>query len=492
MRLKSLIQNLPVLETRGSLEHVDIQDICDDSRTVRKGVLFVAASGVVQDGHSFIKDAVRKNAAAIVLANRDFSFLIPSSIPYILVKDAKAALAVIADVFFGYPYQHVQCIGITGTNGKTTVSFLVREILLSAEKKCGLIGTIGYAVDETMRPLKNTTPGPLEMRRFIKEMVDAGNRYVVMEVSSHALDQERICGLVFRTAIFTNLTQDHLDYHKTMDAYFSAKQKLFHDYVNAQSSLIINTDDPFGARLLRVSKGKKISYGFSKKSDVGIESFRLKHDGSVASIRTPAGPLEISTKLVGRHNLYNILAAVALGVSEGVSSEVIRKSIARVSLVPGRLDRIDSRKGFSVFVDYAHTDDALKNVLESLRVLAHNGRIITVFGCGGDRDKGKRPKMGHVATSLSDYCIITSDNPRSEDPRDIIEQITAGITLKNFEIEIDRRTAIHKALLMARKEDIVLVAGKGHESYQIIKDQVLPFDDKIIVKNIFRELELDV
>jgi UDP-N-acetylmuramyl-tripeptide synthetase len=492
MNIKQIIKDVSVLKMNGSLECLDISGITDDSRNVRQGVLFVAVEGVLQDGHQFIKAAVQGKAAAIILSDEKFLSFIPSQVPVLLVKDAKNALIKITDVFFKMPTQHIHCVGVTGTNGKTTVSFLIRDILLIAGIKCGLIGTIGYKVDDAMQPLRNTTPGIVELRRLMREMIDVGDRYVAMEVSSHALDQDRVAGIDFRSAIFTNLTQDHLDYHKTMEAYFLAKQKLFLEHTNKDSSMIINQDDPYGLRLFNSLKGSKLSYGFSNKSDVSVERFELKKEGSQAILKTPNGILEIKTKLVGRHNLYNILASVAFGISQGIKLDVIAKSIEQTVLIPGRLDRIDSRKGFMVFIDYAHTDDALKNVLESLRVLAHNGRIITVFGCGGDRDKGKRPKMGRVASSLSDVCIITSDNPRSEDPQEIIKQIVAGISSANFEIEADRATAIHKAMLMAEREDIVLIAGKGHETTQIVKDKTFSFSDKAVVLEVLGEMENNV
>ncbi len=461
--------------------------VTSDSRDVKEGVVFVAHRGPFQDGHEYIKDAVIKKASAIILEDRAFLARAKTRIPYILVKDSKKALGQLADAFFGYPYRRIKCVGITGTNGKTTVSYLVRGILNSAGKKCGVIGTIGYRVKEANISLQNTTPGVIELHRLMKKMVDAGNRYAAMEVSSHALDQERIAGIIFKAAIFTNLTQDHLDYHKTMQEYFYAKKRLFKEYVDEGSSLIINADDDFGKRLLKSLRGKKISYGFGPGAKVRVESYGLGREGSYLSVNTPKGALEITTKLIGKHNLYNILAAVAFGITEGISFKNIIKGIEGVSYIPGRLERIDSRKGFSVFVDYAHTDDALKNVLESLRMIIHNGRIITVFGCGGDRDKGKRPKMGRVASDLSDHCIITSDNPRSEEPLEIISEIVGGVVKKNFEVEPDRLLAITRAIEMAEKNDCVLVAGKGHEAYQVIKNKVLPFDDKRVVEGILKK-----
>ena len=354
----------------------------------------------------------------------------------------------------------------------------------AADIKCGLIGTIGYKVLEENIKTNNTTPGVLELHELMSNMVQAGDSYVALEVSSHALDQKRVDGIIFRSAIFTNLTQDHLDYHNTMEDYFLAKQKLFTEYADANTNFIINRDEVFGQRLARSLKGQIWQYGFSSDADVCVIRHELSRGGSQAIIKTPQGVMNITSSLVGRHNLYNIMAAVAFGISEGLESASIKKGIEAVSSVPGRLERIDAKKGFSVFVDYAHTDDALKNVLESLRLILHNGRIITVFGCGGDRDKGKRPKMGRVASAFSDHCFVTSDNPRSEEPAEIIGQIISGMEKNNFEVEPDRFKAIQKALTMAADGDFVLVAGKGHETYQIVKDKTFAFDDKAVALKI--------
>ena len=492
MKLKQLINDIPVVSVEGVLPDQDILGIASDSRQVKEKTLFVAVRGPLQDGHRYIDEALKRKAAAIVLEDRIFLPKEKPSIPTIFVKDSRAALNKLADVFFGFPYQHISSVGITGTNGKTTVTYLVRSILRSTGIKCGLIGTIGYKGSEENRPLPNTTPGVLELHQLFKEMVDAGLTHVAMEVSSHALDQERVEGIIFKSVLFTNLTQDHLDYHKNMETYFKAKEKLFFDYVDTKTHFIINADDLFGQRLLASLRGSVWSYGFSQKARIRATHYELSREGSHLTVDVPGGSLDITTRLVGKHNLYNILAALAFGIAEGLDLMRIKKGIEEVQGVPGRLDCIDSKKGFSIFVDYAHTDDALKNVLESLRVILHNGRIITVFGCGGDRDKEKRPKMGRVAGTLSDYCIVTSDNPRREDPGLIIQGIVAGMDKKNFEIEIDRKAAIQKALRMAQKGDFVLVAGKGHETYQVVKDNILPFDDKAVIIEFMSDSEKNV
>lgn len=492
MNIKELLKGCEVIRAAGvSWEQVKVHGVASDSRDVKEGTLFVATRGSVQDGHRYISDAVTKKAAAIVCEDAAFIPKEAPAIPFILVKDSKEALGQIADIFYGHPYRRIRCVGITGTNGKTTTSYLVKSILDAAGRSCALIGTIGYKITGVNIPSQNTTPGVVELHHLMQEMVDAGNVYVAMEVSSHALDQDRVAGIVFHAAIFTNLTQDHLDYHKDMEEYFRAKQKLFSDGEGGEAHHIINVDDAFGRRIFKDSRGKKLGYGFSK-ADVVVVRSTMGKKVSTATIKTPSGSLDITTKLIGKHNLYNILAAVAFGVSEGLSLDVIRQGVEALHFVPGRLERIESLAGFSVFVDYAHTDDALKNVLESLRSILHNGRIITVFGCGGDRDKGKRPKMGRVASVLSDYCVITSDNPRSEDPQTIIEEIISGIIEKNYEVEPDRRKAIRRAVAMAKSGDFVLVAGKGHETYQVVKDKILPFDDKAVVGEVLAEQERHV
>ncbi|MFH0877380.1 MAG: UDP-N-acetylmuramoyl-L-alanyl-D-glutamate--2,6-diaminopimelate ligase [Candidatus Omnitrophota bacterium] len=483
MKLSELLRGLDIVQRSGP-EEVEIRDVASDSRQVQDGGLFVAVAGSQQNGHRYIPDVLKRNAAAIIFQDSSFFPLREPKIAHILVKDSQQALRQVAGGFFGHPYERLRCVGITGTNGKTTVSYLVHSILAAAGLRAGLVGTIGRRTRDEMKPLTNTTPGIVELHRIFKEMADAGNRIVVMEVSSHALDQERVKGIKFSCVIFTNLTQDHLDYHRDMETYFCAKQKLFTDYVESQTALVLNTDDPFGKRLFQSAKRNVLTYGFSGQADVRSERRVLGQDGSSAMIQIPDGAFEVRTQLVGEHNLYNILAAAAFGVSQGLKPEVIKAGIERLKFVPGRLERIESNKDFLVFVDYAHTDDALKNVLESLRRIVHNGRIITVFGCGGDRDQGKRPKMGSVVSALSDYCIVTSDNPRSEDPQVIIAQIKEGISRKNFETEPDRMIAIQKALNMAQKGDVVLIAGKGHETTQVIGKTVLSFDDKAVVQNL--------
>ncbi|MDD5137246.1 MAG: UDP-N-acetylmuramoyl-L-alanyl-D-glutamate--2,6-diaminopimelate ligase [Candidatus Omnitrophica bacterium] len=482
MRYQELFKNVAMKAVVGRLDDVDIDAIVSDSRRVRKGSLFVALRGPNQDGHDFIDEAVRRQAVAVVLQDRS---RIPSpapQVPCVLVEDSLNTLVILAKNFFGDPCRNLKLVGITGTNGKTTVSYLIKSILEAAARPCGLIGTIGYQVRDKNVHLGNTTPGPLELQRIFQEMKEAGDVYAAMEVSSHALHQGRVAGLSFCAGVFTNLTQDHLDYHKDLEDYFQAKGKLFSESLSADGWSLINADDTYGARLAAARRGRVIRYGFTQGLDVRATDYRLTAQGTRFSVSCSAGALDLETKLIGKHNIYNILAAICLGISQDVGLEDIRRGIEAVTQVPGRLERLTSPRGFHVFVDYAHTDDALKNVLESLRAIAHNGRIITVFGCGGDRDRTKRPKMGRVASSLSDFCVVTSDNPRSEDPQAIIRDILEGMERDNYLVEPDRLEAIRHAMGMAKTGDLVLVAGKGHETYQITGDKVVPFDDREAVR----------
>jgi len=483
--MNALLKGVDVKAVSGSLSGCDIRDVVSDSRRVERGSLFVAVRGSQEDGHHFVEQAAGKGAAAVVFDQESFFSAGPHQVPLVLVSDSHQALVQIAKNYFGDPCGRLKIAGITGTNGKTTVSYLVKSVLEKAGQPCGLIGTIGYQVRQDNRTLQNTTPGPVELQRIFREMVDAGDTYAAMEVSSHALHQGRVDGIVFCAGIFTNLTQDHLDYHEDLEAYFHAKEKLFTGSLDTDGWSLINADDAYGARLIRDGRGQLLRYGLSGGCDVTAQDYEVTAQGSRITIGCPCGLFEIRTKLIGKHNVYNILAAISLGVSQGISAEHIRRGIEAVAAVPGRLERLESPAGFHVFVDYAHTDDALKNVLESLRAIAHNGRIITVFGCGGDRDRTKRPKMGRVASDLSDYCVVTSDNPRHEDPEVIIRDILKGIAKDNYCVETDRAAAIRKAMGLARPGDLVLVAGKGHETCQVVGDRLIPFDDKEVVRKNF-------
>ncbi|MGE5280626.1 MAG: UDP-N-acetylmuramoyl-L-alanyl-D-glutamate--2,6-diaminopimelate ligase [Deltaproteobacteria bacterium] len=459
----------------GLVRGVRVRRITDDSRQVVPGSLFVAVKGEKEDGHRYCLKALKAGAAA-VLVDRPVPGLKAAAV--VRVADTRRALGCLAAAFYGHPDRKLACVGVTGTNGKTTTAFLIRSVFAAAGRRCGLLGTIGYDAGAGLVPMKNTTPGVVELYGVLDGMVRAGCSHAVMEVSSHALEQGRLGGLAFRDAVFTNLTREHLDYHKTMARYFAAKKKLFNEHLAPGAWRVVNRDDAYGARLGRQGKGRLLTYGLSPRADVRARLRRQTWAGSHLDVVTPRGAMQVMTPLVGRHNVYNVLAALAVGVAEGLKNDVLRRGVHGCAAVPGRLERVENDRGIHVFVDYAHTDDALKNVLESLRRIPHNGSIITVFGCGGERDRGKRPRMGRAATRLSDYAVVTSDNPRSEDPEAIIREILGGVVGTRWEVVVDRRRAIGRALARARRGDVVLIAGKGHEACQFIGNAVIPFDDR--------------
>ncbi|MFH1398149.1 MAG: UDP-N-acetylmuramoyl-L-alanyl-D-glutamate--2,6-diaminopimelate ligase [Candidatus Omnitrophota bacterium] len=396
---------------------------------------------------------------------------------FIKVKDSRKALAKLASEFSGNPSSKIKVIGVTGTNGKTTVTYLIEAMLKEAENCPAVIGTINYRFNARTISSKNTTPGPLELQGMLKKMSDQGCDYAVIEVSSHALDQDRVGGINFSSAIFTNLTQDHLDYHQNMEDYFLSKVKLFND-LSKKSFSVINVDDRYGRRLKKMLSQKRIvTYAIENKADVYARDIQTDINGTEFTLKGLNHKLNIKTKLIGRHNIYNVLAAAGWAMAQGFGPQVIRRALEKITLVPGRLEKIDFPKGFCVFVDYAHTDDALKNVITTLRQLRPK-KIIVVFGCGGDRDKTKRPKMARVVSGLADLFLITNDNPRSENPNAIIADIIKGTVKNNYRILPDRREAIKKAISLAKTGDIVLVAGKGHENYQIFKNKTIHFDDR--------------
>jgi len=461
-----------------------VRGISDDSRKIRDGDLFVAARGLSTDGYNFIGSAVQKGARVIV-SDRDFKA--PSYIKKIIVKDARSAISVMADNFYGHPSKNLKMIGVTGTNGKTTVVYLIENILNGTKKKTGVIGTINYRVGGRHIPAKNTTPGCLELQSLLSEMLEKKAGYVVMEVSSHSLDQDRVACLSYDVGIFTNIAKDHLDYHKTKANYFKAKAKLFKK-LKKNGVAVINNDDKMAVLLKRRINKRILTYGIRKRSDVMAKDVRLSMGSSSFLVNTPSGSFSVVTRLIGMHNISNILASIAAALALGIRLDVIKKGIESFRSVPGRLEPVDHGQPFKVFVDFAHTEDALYNVLSLLRDVTQEGRIITIFGCGGNRDRSKRPLMGKVACKLSDKVVITSDNPRSEDPGLIISEIEKGIKgrFTNYEITPDRKKAIGKVLRSAGSGDIVLIAGKGHEKYQVVNDKTIPFDDCEVASSILR------
>lgn len=463
---------------------MDVKGISCDSRSTREGDLFVAITGTSCDGHSFLEAAIANGAKAILL-EKDVST--KQATNKIIVKDARVALSKLASRWYGHPSSRTKVIGITGTNGKSTTCYLVDGILSGGGFNCGLVGTVGYKVKDRVTPSGITTPGPIDLQQLLNEMVIGGADYAIIEVSSHSLDQHRVDDISFDVAIFTNLTLDHLDYHQTLDRYFEAKMRLF-EGLTPNDLAVINFDDPYGKRLIPRTKARVMTYGMDRAADVRAQIKGFSLQSSQFRIQMPVGEIDVTTKLIGRHNVYNALGAACVGISEGISLDRVAKALESSFGAPGRLERIVCGQPFDVFVDYAHTDDALSNVLSALRGLA-KGRIILVFGCGGDRDRSKRPLMGEVAQQYSDYVILTSDNPRSEDPIDIVRDIERGMQagLGNYAVILDRYQAIQEALAIAREGDIVLIAGKGHESFQVFKNKKVPFDDRLVVREILKE-----
>jgi UDP-N-acetylmuramoyl-L-alanyl-D-glutamate--2,6-diaminopimelate ligase len=470
-----------------------------DSRRVARGDVFVGFTGERADGSAFALQAIARGAIAVV-ADRPLPG--PVAVPWVHVPDGRLALAILAATFYDHPSRALSVTGITGTNGKTTTSYLVRAIHERAGYPCGLIGTVHYTVGGELRAAPRTTPEALDLQRLLKDMVNAGARACAMEVSSHALALRRVERTRFAAAVFTNLTRDHLDFHLDMGRYFAAKQRLF-ELLPAGAPAVVNIDDTYGATLAAACPNT-VTYGLSSSADVRPGLMEPSLHGLVFEALTPAGRLSIRSRLGGRFNLYNLLAATATGVALNLPNEAIEGGLWEVSAVPGRFQVVsDPADEVTVIVDYAHTDDALQNVLEAVRPLA-TGRLITVFGCGGDRDRTKRPLMGAVASRLSDVVVITSDNPRSEDPEQIMDDIERGIgtasehglgTLDNTDTgsgrarpigrwlrEADRRVAIEHAVADAAPADVIVIAGKGHEQYQHLRDRMVPFDDVEIAR----------
>lgn len=494
MLLKDLATYLIASEISGD-ENVDCQGICFDSRQVNRGDLFLCLPGYTVDGHQYAKQAAEQGASALVVQR----FLEEVPLPQLKVKDSRLAMAVLGNVFFDYPSNHLKAIGITGTNGKTTTTYLIERILLDQGMKPGLIGTIERRFDGKAVPMPRTTPEALDLQRYLHEMVQEDASHCVMEVSSHALEQGRVKGTHFRTAVFTNLTQDHLDYHETMEAYRAAKGLFFSRLGNEypqdpteRSYAVLNVDDAASDYFAKLTSAETITYGVDHQADVRASSISVAARGTTFHIETFRGSADITLRMVGKFNVYNALAAIATTLLEGIPLESIKESLESIQGVEGRVEAVDEGQSFTVIVDYAHTPDGLENVLRTVNEFA-KGRVICVFGCGGDRDRKKRPIMGKIAAKYGDHVIITSDNPRTEDPVLILKDIEAGliednIPLERYELIVDRHAAIQKAIEMASHDDVVLIAGKGHETYQIIGKEVHDFDDRLIAKEAIRGL----
>jgi UDP-N-acetylmuramoyl-L-alanyl-D-glutamate--2,6-diaminopimelate ligase len=468
-------------------QDVEIRRIQYDSRKVERGDLFIALRGSAQDGHRFISKAV-ENGAKVVVVEDDAalpdSYFLHSGVAKIVVSDSRLALAQMSGTYFGDPSARLRLAGITGTNGKTTTAYLVKSILEAHGSRTGLIGTIEYLVGDRSISATHTTPESLELNGLLACMVDEGCSAAVMEVSSHALQQRRVHGLRYAAAVFTNLTQDHLDYHVTMQAYFDAKKSLFED-LDPSSWAVVNLDDEWGRKMLGVTRARTLTYGMQPGADLQAGNISLSMNGTAFTIHHAGEETAIDSPLVGRFNVSNVLAAFGAGVALGIPKQEMQRAVRAVRSVPGRFEAVASPRGWTAIIDYAHTPDALEKALTAVHdVIASgaSGRIITVFGCGGNRDRTKRPHMARIATGLSDITVITSDNPRHEDPEKIIDEVMTGVPGgARVYREPDRGRAIAKALEMAGKGDVVLIAGKGHETYQVVGDQKLHFSDREVV-----------
>lgn len=478
MQLKILAESIPVREVLGSLDR-EVDGIFYDSRRVQKNGLYVAVRGAHFDGHKFTEQAIERGASAIVVERPESH----SRATSLVVADSRVALADLAFTFYQKPALRLKMAGVTGTNGKTTTTFLIKHICENAGLRSGLIGTVRYEIGERILPATRTTPESLDLQELLAQMTGAGCKAAVMEVSSHALAQERTRGLEWDVAVFTNLTQDHLDFHETMANYFEAKARLFTGLTSQpnkkEAKAVINMDDPHGEKLIaRLGRDiPVITYGMSARADFRASNYRAEFSGTSFQLDARGKIYLVRVPLIGRFNVSNAMAALAAANSLGVSLREAVLSLAKSPQVPGRLESVPAKRQFQVFVDYAHTPDALLNVLKTLRELSPR-RLIVVFGAGGDRDQQKRPLMGRAADQNADYSIITSDNPRKEDPLAIIDDVKKGVRSTNFETVPDRAEAIARAIALAQPRDIILIAGKGHETYQEFADHTIPFDDR--------------
>src|SRR5213595_574548 len=477
MQLKTLLSATPIRQIIGPVDR-PVENISYDSRRVQRDTLFVALRGEKTDGHQFIAQAINKGASVIV-AERDEK---DPRVTCLVVEDTRAALADFSATFYGHPARKLKLAAVTGTNGKTTTTFLIKHICESDGLRCGLIGTVRYEIGERLLPAIRTTPESLDLQELLAQIAGAGCKAAAMEVSSHALAQDRTRGLEWNVAVFTNLTQDHLDFHGTMESYFESKLKLFTQLGRQQKKrkpvAVVNIDDRYGEQLLQ-RIGKKvavITYGMGVRADFRASNYRVEFGGTSYQLDARGKSYLVRVPLIGRFNVLNSVAALATANALGINLRDAVLSLGRSPQVPGRLEIVSAKRQFQVFVDYAHTPDALRNVLKTLRELEPH-RLVVVFGCGGNRDRQKRPLMGEIVDRHADYAIVTSDNPRKEDPNAIIAEIEKGFRSSRYEKVIYRIEAIGRAIALAQPRDIVLIAGKGHESYQEFADHTVPFDD---------------
>ncbi|MGI6142264.1 MAG: UDP-N-acetylmuramoyl-L-alanyl-D-glutamate--2,6-diaminopimelate ligase [bacterium] len=489
--LRKLLSGLAVEQVLGSID-TTFTGITYDSRRAKPGDLFVCIEGFRQDGHDFIPEAIEKGCTGVVVQKEE---PVPEGVTMVRVSDTRLALAHLSAAFYNYPSRKLRLIGVTGTNGKTTTTHLIEAILRQAGYKTGLIGTIHNRIGEETLPVERTTPESLDLQELFARMVEAGVDYCVMEVSSHALSLERVACCEFDLGVFTNLTQDHLDFHNTISDYLAAKEKLFTllglpTPKKGTRAAVINVDDPGGREIAGRCPVPWLGYGLGEEADLRAVSVQIGSRGVKFTACGRGREIPLTLKLTGMFSVYNALAAIGVGLTEGIDPQVIARALAAVPGVPGRFESIDEGQDFSVIVDYAHTPDGLENILKAAAEFVRGRRII-VFGCGGDRDRTKRPIMGKIAAENADYVIITSDNPRSEDPLAIIADIEPGVKAggksgAGYEIIPDRKEAIAAAIAIARKDDMVILAGKGHETYQIIGNRTLPFDDREVAREALR------
>jgi UDP-N-acetylmuramoyl-L-alanyl-D-glutamate--2,6-diaminopimelate ligase len=488
MQLKVLARAIAPRRVIGSLDR-EVESIAYDSRRVQGNTLFVAIRGEKSDGHQFVDQAIEQGASVIV-AEREIS---SPRATCLVVDDSRSALADLSAAFYGMPARRLKMAAVTGTNGKTTTTFLIKHICEKAGIRCGLLGTVQYEIGDRILPAIRTTPEALDIQELLAQIVNAGGRAAAMEVSSHALAQDRTRGIEWDVAVFTNLTQDHLDFHRTMENYFEAKAKLFQDLPSQSTkkgaSAVINIDDRHGEKLVDRLAGKipVVTYGLGLHADFRASNYRTEFAGTSYQLDARGRSYLVRVPLIGRFNVANSMAALAAATVMGVNLRAAILSLARSPQVPGRLELVPAKRQFQIFVDYAHTDDALRNVLKTLRELKPR-KLIVVFGCGGDRDRKKRPLMGRVTDELADHAIITSDNPRKENPDAIIDEVEKGFRSTHYEKIVERTEAIRHAVAIAQPRDLVLIAGKGHEKYQEFADHTIPFDDIQVARRALDDL----
>jgi len=495
--VKSLEETVAILkekEIKGD-KNIELRGIHYDSREIKPNYLFLCVEGFNMDGHQFIPQAVERGAKVVVVQKE---VDVPEGVTIVKVPDTRKALPLLASQFYDHPSRKLGVVGVTGTNGKTTTTHLIENILRATEKKTGLIGTVHNKIGDKILPVHRTTPESADLQELMAEMVEEGVDYAIMEVSSHALELHRVDSCEYDIAVFTNITQDHLDFHKDIDSYLASKAKLFTQLgtkifgnTKKQEKVgVINLDDPHSHILLEQTSVKVLTYGIEKAADIRAFDIQVTLKGLTFRVSTPLGELQLILNLTGLFNVYNSLAAIGAAIALGVSLDDIKKGLEGIKGVAGRFELVDEGQSFAVVVDYAHTPDSLENILKTAQSFVQ-GKIISVFGCGGDRDRTKRPIMGKIGTIYSDYSIITSDNPRSEDPRQITADVEVGAKEGGgaYEVLVDRREAIAKAISLAKKDDMVIIAGKGHETYQIFRDETIHFDDREVAEEFLRGLK---